>query len=886
MAEIRRITRSNPLSDFRNTSAMGNPVWAMLGETMRLANERFEPAAMEEMRRQGVEAGMDAAGDVRTAVPGDANPVGGLEAPTDAPRPDDERYRYGPPKDTAPAWLIDSESGGRFTAQNDVPGAGGTGHFGRVQFSRARLDEAKAAGVVPQDMTPEQFLASPDVQRAAEDWHFKDIRTFIQQNGLETYVGQTINGVPVTMDGMIGVAHLGGQNGLKRFLETGGAYNPSDANGTSLTDYLGRGARGSTSPSAGSARQPEVVIRTADGTLEPRLYSPLAGPIRQAYNTAAKATFLAQKTTQGVADFLALSNQFKGDPDGFASAADEYIRTSVQGVSTEFRADLRAELTQEMQSRYLGMVDERYALTRQRAANEIGALVDRYSADYAQAKASGNTAAAEAARAKLESALYARENLPGSTWTRAQSENSILSADSRAAKILADRQVETAAGWKDALTLARDAAKKGETAEGESLLNDPAVQAAHPDLFLETQYAVAVRDFRPEFFAAPPAEQAAILDELRSKPVQSKGELFMVEAMQAAHDETLRALDDDPVQFAEDKFLTPPPPMPTFTGDLEAFQADLTSWAAARKDFALGMVAQGYTTTPEFLSKAERESFSFLGDKETPPAARAAAALAVVNGAGTQAKAMLQEMGASPVLAHAAGLVSMGQDQIALQKAALGEERMATEGIRLPDREDRLSGMDEKFMEAGPYIPGVRGALMATAEAIYAADAIPNADPNSMASKERFAEAFLMALGQHKSGEKTLGGIQDVELPNGTAFPTLLPPSISAEMVASGFRQAMGRPGTVRGQGGGVETPGADPRPELWGDAGVPHFGGQPLTREQLANVRIRPVATPYGISATRYRMEYISATGALVDVSNADGNVFIFDIETLTGRR
>ncbi|BCB17907.1 hypothetical protein [Bosea sp. ANAM02] len=39
---------------------------------------------------------------------------------------------------------------------------------------------------------------------------------------------------------MIAVAHLGGVNGMKKFVETQGGYNPSDANGTSLFDYFSR----------------------------------------------------------------------------------------------------------------------------------------------------------------------------------------------------------------------------------------------------------------------------------------------------------------------------------------------------------------------------------------------------------------------------------------------------------------------------------------------------------------------------------------------------------------------------------------------------------------------------------------------------------------------
>ncbi len=152
---------------------------------------------------------------------------------------------------TSPA-LIQSESGGNFGAKNNVPGSGGTGHFGRLQFSRGRLDEAKNAGVIPKDMTPEQFLKDPNAQLRTENWHFSDIDRYAAQNGLDRYVGQQIGGVTITQQGMRNVAHLGGKDGLRRFLTTGGTYNPADANGTRLSDYLAKGAGETAVPGSGN----------------------------------------------------------------------------------------------------------------------------------------------------------------------------------------------------------------------------------------------------------------------------------------------------------------------------------------------------------------------------------------------------------------------------------------------------------------------------------------------------------------------------------------------------------------------------------------------------------------------------------------------------------
>ncbi|AMJ63044.1 hypothetical protein [Bosea sp. PAMC 26642] len=146
-----------------------------------------------------------------------------------------------PSTGSGPASLIQNESGGRWNAENNAVGAGGQrGHFGRIQFGQARLQEAQDAGAIPPGTTPRAFMASPELQQSAERWHWNDIDLTIKANGYDRLVGQPINGVPVTIDGLRAVAHLGGKEGMRKFVESGGAYNARDENGTSLMDYFSR----------------------------------------------------------------------------------------------------------------------------------------------------------------------------------------------------------------------------------------------------------------------------------------------------------------------------------------------------------------------------------------------------------------------------------------------------------------------------------------------------------------------------------------------------------------------------------------------------------------------------------------------------------------------
>ncbi|WP_133767886.1 hypothetical protein [Enterovirga rhinocerotis] len=181
-----------------------------------------------------------------------------------------------------PTSLIGNESGGRWNAQNGHVGAGGLkGHFGRLQFGQARLQEAMAAGVMPQGTTPQQFMASPELQQAAERWHFGDIDRRIAGAGFDQLIGQNIGGVPVTLNGMRAAAHLGGFGGLTKLIQSGGRINARDANKTSLLDYMRRhGAPGGVL--AGSAPQ-----QVASGPIQDDPSVPSDGPgVPLGYNPA------------------------------------------------------------------------------------------------------------------------------------------------------------------------------------------------------------------------------------------------------------------------------------------------------------------------------------------------------------------------------------------------------------------------------------------------------------------------------------------------------------------------------------------------------------------------------------------------------------------------
>ena len=98
---------------------------------------------------------------------------------------------------------------------------------GLYQFGDARLsDYRKATGA---KFTTAEFKEDEALQQKVAEWHFQDIEDAIAALGSEAD--------SYDRDGLMAVAHLGGVSGMKKHVRTNGQYNPSDALGTSLSDY-------------------------------------------------------------------------------------------------------------------------------------------------------------------------------------------------------------------------------------------------------------------------------------------------------------------------------------------------------------------------------------------------------------------------------------------------------------------------------------------------------------------------------------------------------------------------------------------------------------------------------------------------------------------------
>ena len=109
-----------------------------------------------------------------------------------------------------------------------------------TRIGDARLQDYKTAN--KEEFTNQEFLNNKDLQEKVFDWHVGDIVKYIQDNNLDEAIGKKVNGVVITLNGLVAAAHLGGKFGMRQYVESGfdKKFNKEDSNGTSLFDYIQR----------------------------------------------------------------------------------------------------------------------------------------------------------------------------------------------------------------------------------------------------------------------------------------------------------------------------------------------------------------------------------------------------------------------------------------------------------------------------------------------------------------------------------------------------------------------------------------------------------------------------------------------------------------------
>lgn len=844
MAEIKRIVRSDPISQFRQVAPQGGGMFATIADLANTAYDWLAPAAEKAMGEAGAEHGRELA---RQAV-GQNRPLSLTASTMGGISPHDAK---GQTAAAEASFAALSASWGEPLKVNSA--YRDPEHNARVGGARnSQHTHGNAYDVDVSHYSREQRL---DLIRQARAAGFRGVGVY--DNALHFDVGP---------DRSWGPSY--GRDSL-----------PSWA-----AEAVGAPVGGRPVERMSSQGGPEpVTVQTREGKVEPRLYSPLAGPILQAFNAAAQTAYNAETLNQAAVDLFDLSSQFQMDPEGFSGAAKGYIDQIVGNAPQQFRSALRGNLETRVQQRFLGMVEERQRDTKQRAINASGALMDRYQSELAEAIASGDEGAIAAAQANLDDVLVGREALPGLAWTPAQSENIRIGARDAADREIQRRAKEVADDVKGQLERIIDARENGMVSADEAILSDPTVQALHPELVNEANAWVQFSDAFPSFNAATAEQRAEAIVFLKSRPVTNDADIAIVKAAEQRNSQITKDWAEDPVMAAEKYLPVPPPKLPS--PDDPRF----TEALRARRAYSDWLVETGRTAENAIFSDAEAKTLGAALSVATPPEMRLALASQLVTGLGRQAVRGFKELGsADPVTRYMGMFIARGGDAGVALEAMNGQTLLAENQAQLPPKADRIASFDADMAAAISVLPNpaqVQTDVMQVAQAIYASRA-RGLDPNSEAANEVMKGAVQSALGQTEGRRGLLGGVQEV-----SGHQTLLPPTVSGKDLDEALRRAVA-PQTSGGIMGAIElTAGAIVGADMsYGSAAweaatavdsqppsAPYVAGAALPRSAVTNDQVRFVP----VSGSVYRMEVV-AQGAIVPVEAADGKTLLVDVDKL----
>jgi hypothetical protein len=112
------------------------------------------------------------------------------------------------------------------------------GYMGKYQFGKKTLKGLFKNGLIKKDYTPSEFIGNPNAQEEAMEALTTHNIEILRNYKLLDSVGKTIDGVEITLDGMLAASHLRGPNAVRLFIRSNGETNLTDGNGTSVKDYM------------------------------------------------------------------------------------------------------------------------------------------------------------------------------------------------------------------------------------------------------------------------------------------------------------------------------------------------------------------------------------------------------------------------------------------------------------------------------------------------------------------------------------------------------------------------------------------------------------------------------------------------------------------------
>lgn len=107
------------------------------------------------------------------------------------------------------------------------------GYMGKYQFSKKLLRRLNFSS-----KEIEEFVYSDELQERAIDTLTSHNMEVLRNYGLIPHVGSKVDGITITMNGMLAGAHLRGPYSVKQYIESKGSIDLADGYGTKVSDYL------------------------------------------------------------------------------------------------------------------------------------------------------------------------------------------------------------------------------------------------------------------------------------------------------------------------------------------------------------------------------------------------------------------------------------------------------------------------------------------------------------------------------------------------------------------------------------------------------------------------------------------------------------------------
>ena len=179
-----------------------------------------------------------------------------------------------------------SESGNNPAALNSA------GYAGQYQFGTGRLADLGFYKPAPgENLNGNSWQGTLNIPGFPQVKTLDDFRRNVSaqsavQAASSANIDQAIAGTPgvqgLDRDGLQAVAHLGGVQGMQRFVATGGQYNPADSNGTRLSDYYRKFSSGQPVGAQPSQGGPVQVASAANTNGMPQMATDATYAPRQA----------------------------------------------------------------------------------------------------------------------------------------------------------------------------------------------------------------------------------------------------------------------------------------------------------------------------------------------------------------------------------------------------------------------------------------------------------------------------------------------------------------------------------------------------------------------------------------------------------------------------